>query len=581
MSTQIASHRPPIMGVTHVVSSGHYLASAAGYRMLEEGGNAVDAGVASGIVINVVQPQMTGFGGVAPIAIYMAESGKVVTISGLGRWPKAASIDFFEENHGGDLPWGILRTVTPAAADAWMTALEKYGTMTFEQVIGPAIELAEEGFPLSAHEASALGHRFENIEFIDLYRQWPSTTAVVMPEGRLTRGGERLVQKDLARTFRTLVEVERANAHKGREDAIRAARDHFYKGEMAEKMVAFCQEQGGFLTMEDMKDFTVRVEEPVAGRYKDYEIYTCGPWCQGPVVAQTLQMLEDDDLQAMGHNSPDYIHVVAETLNLSFSDREHYYGDPDFVDVPMDELMSKGYTKSRRELVNMERAFGKMPPKGDPRGGSATLATQPMEREPVPGGGAPDTSYTCVVDRWGNAFSATPSDSLMMTPIVPGLGLAISARGISNWMERDHPSSIGPWKRPRLTPNPAIALKKGKLFMPFGTPGGDIQCQAMVQTFLNIVEFGMNAQEAVDAPRFVSWNFPNSFWPHGYLPGRLVFDPDVSDEVVRSLIRRGHDDTPLDMSWGSGSVCAIEMDHERGMLIGGADHRRDAYAIGR
>ena len=337
--------RPPIMGVTHVVSAGHYLAASAGYCILEEGGNAIDAGVASGIAINVTLPASCGFGGVAPIIIYDAASDSVVTISGLGRWPKSASLDYFVENHDSDLPPGILRTVVPAAADAWLTALEKYGTMTFEQVVTPALDLAEKGFSVSVRTQEAVAGTAAT-------SWWPSTRAVFTPHGRVPAVGDRLVQADLARTFRRLVDVEKGSAHKGRESAVRAARDYFYKGEIAEEMAGFSESLGGFLTLDDLKEFSVGVEEPEIGRFREFAVYTCGPWCQGPVVAQTLQLLADDDLAALGHNSADYVHLLSQALNLAFSDRHHFYGDPDFVDVPIwgvaGERVCTGHTRSRR-----------------------------------------------------------------------------------------------------------------------------------------------------------------------------------------------------------------------------------------
>ena len=582
MATGLDTYRPTVMGATHVVSAGHYLAAAAGYRILEEGGNAIDAGVASGIAINVTLPQATSFGGVAPIAIYHAESDSVVTISGLGRWPRAASIDYFLQNAGGQIPLGVLRCVMPSAADAWLTALEKYGTMTFEQVVTPALELAEVGFPLSAVVQQSLGRSEETLE--GNLSQWESTREVFMPKGRVPYVGELLVQKDLARTFRRLIEVEKSNAYSGRESAIRAARDYFYNGDIAEEMASFSQRNGGLLTLEDLKDFSVKVEKPEVGQFRDFSIYTCGPWCQGPVVAQTLQMLEDDDLAAMGHNSPDYIHLVSQALNLSFSDRHHYYGDPDQVDVPMEGLLSREYTRARRSAIDMDRAFQEMPPPGEPwtYQGRADKNLDAQRLTPVPGDQEQDTSYTCVVDRWGNAFSATPSDGLFGSPLVPGLGFLISSRGSQSWLDPDHASSLQPWKRPRLTPNPAIAFKKGKLFMPFGTPGGDAQCPAMVQMFLNIAEFGMNPQAAIEQPRFIPWNYPNSFWPHTYLPGRLHVEGRIDGDSNADLIRRGHDlQTVADWSPTMGALSGIMVDRESGALKAGADPRRDTYAIGR
>jgi gamma-glutamyltranspeptidase/glutathione hydrolase len=405
-----------------------------------------------------------------------------------------------------------------------------------------------------------------------------------MPGGRAPAVGETLVQKDLARTFRRLVEAERAGASGGREAAIRAARDRFYKGDIAQEMARFSEEQGGLLTLKDLGDFAVKTEAPEVGRFGDYEINTCGPWCQGPVVAQTLQMLEDDDLASLGHNSPDYVHLISQALNLAFADRHAYYGDPDFVDVPMRGLLSGGYTRSRRADVDMGRAFDEMPPPGDPwpyQGGTRQKAAARAE-SPAQGARMQDTSYVCVVDRWGNAFSATPSDPLAGGPIVPGLGIQMSTRGSQTWLDPDHPSGLQPWKRPRLTPNPAIAFKNGKLFMPFGTPGGDSQCTSMVQMFLNIVEFGMSVQEAIEQPRFVPWNFPNSFWPHPYTPGRLDLEGRIAEGTAAELSRRGHEVKVLDdWSPAMGALCAIVVDREAGVLKAGADPRRDAYAVGR
>ena len=582
MALGLSSYRPPIMGITHVVSAGQYLAAAAGYRILEQGGNAVDAGVASGIVINVTLPENTSFGGVAPIMIYMAGMDEPVTISGLGRWPRAATIEHFHENHNSQIPLGVDRSVVPAAPDAWLTALELYGTMTFEQVVTPALEIAEHGYPLPARVQRAFAAQATDKD--GPMWNFPSLREVFMPGDRVIEVGEKFVQNDLARSFRRLIDVERGNAASGREKAIRAARDYVYKGDMAEEIASFIQEEGGLLTLDDLREFTVKVEPAVSGQFRDYTVYTCGPWCQGPVVAQTLQTLQDDDLASLGHNTPDYIHLLAGALNTAFADRERYYGDPDFVDVPIEGLLSPEYTRSRRAEIDMGSAWREMPPPGNPASNGAAAARPPAVQQAAPGGGdLTDTSYTCVVDRWGNAFSATPSDASFWSPIVPGLGFIVSGRGSQTWLDADHASGLRPWKRPRLTPNPAIAFKNGKLFMPFGCPGGDAQPQAMVQTFLNIVEFGMDAQAAIEAPRFTSSNFPNSFWPHTYLPGRLTVEGRIDEDVRSDLAGRGHDIRVLD-DWGGmamAGMSAIVVDHERGALIGGADPRRDTYAIGR
>ncbi len=573
------SYRPPVMGGSHVVSSGHYLASAAGYRILEQGGNAIDAGVAAGIVINVTLPEMTSFGGVAPIIIYSVRDDSVSTISGLGSWPREASIEHFVNNRGGDLPAGVERVVVPAAAAAWLTALEEHGTLSFEQVVTPSLEIARDGFPLHATGAEAYAG------LTDTFAAWPSTAEVFAPGGRPVGFGEMLVQPALARTFERMIEVEKSAAGRGREGAIAAVREFFYTGDIGRELVEYVRENGGFLSMDDMADFEVGHESPEIGSFDGYDIYTCGPWCQGPVLAQSVQMLADDDLSALGHNTPDYVHLLAETLKLAFADRDAFFGDPDHVDVPMAGLLSKEYTRERRRQIDEGRAAIGMPPYGNPW--QYEGRSEPDDYAyvaPVPGGeaGALDTSYVCVVDRWGNAFSATPSDSMGGVPIVPSLGFTPSGRGSQSWLDERHPSSLQPGKRPRLTPNPAIAFKDGRPWMPFGTPGGDAQCQTMLQVFLNIAVWGMNPQQAVEAPRFLSWNFPNSFWPHGYLTGKLALESGIGSEVASVLERRGHE-----VQWmaehdaGAGSACAITIDPENGARSGGADLRREAYAIGR
>ncbi len=332
-----------------------------------------------------------------------------------------------------------------------------------------------------------------------------------------------------------------------------------------------------------MAEFHVAIENPTTANYKDYEILTCGPWSQGPVTAQVLQILENDDISAIPQNTPDYIHLLSQAFNLAFADRHEFYGDPDFIDVPIAGLLSKEYTKTQRDRISMQNAFTEMPDPGNPwiyegKNGRNTLGHPDINRERL----EQDTSYTCVVDKWGNAFSATPSDAVFGSPIVPSLGLMISSRGSQSWLDPDHPSSVAPWKRPRLTPNPAMAFKSGRLFMPFGTPGGDAQCPAMVQTFLNVVEFGMNPQAAIEAPRFVPWNFPNSFWPHAYHPGLIHLEGRISREVGQNLSTRGHKVEFIDdWSPSTGAMSCILIDQQTGSLSAGADPRRDAYAIGR
>ena len=459
MAIGVKTYRPLVAGNTHMVSAGHYLAAASGFRILEQGGNAIDAGVAAGITINVVLPQWTSFGGVAPIVIHSAAKNETVSISGLGRWPKAASVNYFNQRHGGELPVGVLRTVTPAAADAWITALRLYGTMSFEQVVTPALEIAENGFPVPFSLHSALVRGGDQLT-ADATGDagWPTTRAIFYPDGAAPRPGDILVQKDLARTFRRLIEVERDHASEGREDALLATRDFFYRGDIASEIVRWIQSQGGLLTMEDLAEFSVGVEAPAMGSYKGIDLYTCGPWCQGPVNIQALQVLEGMDLKGMGHNSADYIHHLLEALKLAFGDREAYYGDPDFVDVPMDGLLSKAFAEERRRAIDPERACPEMPQAGNPWPFQGMDGPGGLRAHPKAAAGIlqADTSYACVVDRWGNAFSATPSDSMTNAPVAEGLGFIVSARGSQTWLDPEHPSALQPGKRPPAHAQPGL-----------------------------------------------------------------------------------------------------------------------------
>lgn len=576
------SLRPTVMGTNGMVSSGHYLATLAGVEVLKRGGNAIDAGVTAGICLNVLHPDMTNFGGVAPIIIYLAENGEVVTISGLGTWPKAANIDSYIEKTKGDLPVGVLRSVVPAAPDAWITALDRYGTMSFAEVTEFAVELANNGFPVHDFLHDQIRKHQRTIS------QWPSSARVFLPQGRVPQAGEILKQKDLADTLKRMAAAEKESSSKGRHAGLMAARDLFYKGEIAVAITKFCQEEGGLLTLDDLADFHVAVEAPVQTCYRDYDVYCCGPWCQGPVLAQVLNLLEFYDVKAFGHNTAQYVHLLTEALKLVFADREKYYGDPRFIEVPITGLLSKEYARARKALIDLNKAWSKMPPPGNPRTREGISRDNPCEEDNAcekpevnPDLLLSDTSYVCAVDRKGNAFSATPSDVFCHTPIVPGLGIIISPRGSQSWLDPKHASSIGPSKRPRLTPSPAIVLKDRRLFMSFGTPGGDVQCQTMLQVFLNIVEFGMTPQQAVEAPRFATWSFPNSFYPHSYHPGLLSLEGRLSRDIVAVLRNKGHKIKEW-AYWdaGAGAACVIVLDPETGVLQGGADPRRMAYAIG-
>jgi len=353
---------------------------------------------------------------------------------------------------------------------------------------------------------------------------------------------------------------------------IRAARDEFYRGETAKRIAEFHRANEGPLALADLADFSVEVAPALRTRFGALEVAACGFWCQGPVLLQILNMLDGLDLKALGHNSPAYLHRLVETIKLAFSDRDAHYGDPKFVKVPAERLLSRAFAEERRALVG-ERAWKEMPPAGD--------AAPRRELLPLAGGSsdALDTSYVAVVDAEGNAFSATPSDPNVDSPVVAGVGCVVSPRGSQGWLDPTHASVVAPGKRPRLTPAPAMALQDGKALMPFGTPGGDVQQQAMLQVLLNVTVFGMPLQEAIEAPRVASRSFPDSFWPHTYSPGKLEAERRLSKDTRDALAGLGHTmgEWP-DWEWRAGSVCAVKVGPE-GTRWGGADPRRGSLSI--
>ncbi|MDP6474120.1 MAG: gamma-glutamyltransferase [Alphaproteobacteria bacterium] len=553
--TIMDGYRPVVRGRRHMAVAGHYLAAGAALQILEAGGNAVDAGVAGGLVLGVVHSEYVNFAGVAPIMIYSAETGRVETISGLGTWPGAVTPDLFAREHGGEIPEGLLRTVVPAAPCAWISALQRHGTISFADAAARAIDFAADGFVMYPFMADILATHEAD------YARWPSSAEIYLPGGAPPRTGDIFVQRDLAASIAYMVDEERAAAGKGRVVGLEAARDAFYRGDIAAKILRYHEENGGLLAAEDLAEFRSAVEAPLRTRFLDSDIYTCAAWCQGPVLAQALALLQPEKLRGEGHNTAAYIHQVTEALKLVFADRERYYGDPRFVDVPLERLLSPEYIAAQRALIQA-KADTTPPSAGEP---------------PVPR----DTSYICVVDRHGNAFSATPSDVSYDTPVIPGTGLCPSSRGSQSWADAAHPSAVAPGKRPRLTPNPALAMRGGEFVMPFGTPGGDVQCQAMLQLLLNILLFGMNPQAAIEAPRFASYSFPNSFAPHEAFPGRLNLEGRIEADVRAALTARGHD-VHMWPDWSplAGALCLIYQDLERATLAGAADPRRPAMAAG-
>ncbi|HEX9684570.1 MAG TPA: gamma-glutamyltransferase family protein [Burkholderiales bacterium] len=568
------AYRPTLTGTRHMIAAGHHAAAHAGFTVLEAGGNAVDAGVAAGIALGVLQTDLVNFAGVAPMMIYLADRREVLTIDGLGTWPRAADINVFIKQHGGRMPPGILRTVIPAAPYAWLTALEKFGTMRFGEVAEAAIRLARDGFAMHWLMAEFIA------DHEDDYRRWPSTAEVFLPDGKPPKVGDLFVQRDLARTLQYMADEEAAHAKEGRVAGLHAARDAFYRGDIAAAIARYHREHEGWVTLEDMAAYTVTFEPPVRTRFGDIDLYACGPWCQGPALPQALNIVSGMDLRGLGHNTTQYIHVVAEALKLAFADRQRYYADPRFVKVPMDVLLSESYAAERRRCIDPRKAAPGLPAAGD-----AGHAAAPKLKQPRPARTErvqePDTSYVSVIDRHGNAFSATPSDSSSSTPVIPGTGLCPSSRGSQSWCDPEHPAAVAPGKRPRLTCSPAMALRNGRAFMPFGSPGNDVQPQAMLQVFLNLNVFGMDLQSAVEAPRFATYSFPASSEPHAYYPARLNLEQRIARGTGDALAALGHDVKWWpDLSWRAGAVCAVRVNPDTGILEGGADPRRLAYALG-
>ena len=572
--------RPVIMGTHGMVTSGHYLASRIGLHILEEGGNAVDAGVATGFALAVLEPYIYGIGGEVPILIYLADEKRVVSLSGQGPAPQRATIDWFRKNGIETIPGdGLLAAAVPDAVSTWIAALSRFGTMRLAQVLSPAMDLAERGFPMFGRLASAFERSKE--QFLE---KWPSSARAYLPDGRVPAVGEIYVQKDLAGMFAMLVEAESRERRRGRRKALQAAHDAFYKGEIAKRILSFItgnrlpdstgKRNGGLITKEDLSRYATRVEDPVTATYRGHDVFKCGPWSQGPVFLQQLTILEGFDLASLGHNSPEYIHLLIETAKLAFADRETYYGDPDFVDVPLDTLLSKAYAAKRRALIDPERASLELRPGNAP-------PVKPRERK----GGLDihkgDTTHLDAADRWGNMMSATPSGGwFRSSPVVEGLGFPLGTRMQMFYLDKGHANALSPGKRPRTTLTPTIVLKDGRPFMALGTPGADQQDQWSLQFFINCVDFNMNMQVAVDAPTFHTSHFPASFHPHSAQPGTMHLESRIPESTIASLRGKGHT-VEVDGAWSHGRVLGIRYDAGSGVLHGVSTARLDTgYAMG-
>jgi gamma-glutamyltranspeptidase/glutathione hydrolase len=419
---------PPSIGHHHAVSAGHELAALAAFEVLEGGGNAVDAGVAAILTLGVVYSDQVSIAGVAPMIVHLAESGETWTIAGVGGWPRALDVDAFIHAHGGRIPLGVRRTVVPAAPDACLQALERWGTMRYRDVAARAVQCATQGF--ARHQVMLDYVR----QYADDYRHWPDNIAIWMPGGHVPALGDRLVQADLGATLQFLCDEERA-AGNDRLAGLEAVRKAFYRGDIAAHILAHQREHDGLLAADDLEQFSCQILPSLSRRIRldgeEVEVHTCGAWCQGPILLEALAMVEGLDMQALGHNTDAYLHTVAEVLKLAFADREGYLGDPDFVHVPIETLIGEAYAAEQRKRIDAHRASPGMPLPGAIPG--CTPYVSPVSVADEPARLPADTSIVAVVDKQGNALCSTPSDTSWDTPVVPGTGLAISSRGAQSW----------------------------------------------------------------------------------------------------------------------------------------------------
>ncbi len=577
------SHRPIVWGTRGMVGAGTQLTAQAGMRLLWQGGNAVDAAVAAALAAGVMEPSAHySLGGEVAMLFYDRDSKQVRSVVGQGWAPRAATVDTYLEKWG-EIPAGVLSTTVPGVVSALLTMLSHYGTMSFSQVVESALDFARDGFPAYQllHQAIGSADRLPNVQ------KYPDSARIYLPNGRPPELGSIFTQKDLARTL-TLMETAEQQAlgqGRSREAALQAARDVFYRGDVAHRMVQALQDLGGLYTYEDFAEYESPLEEPISITYRGYQIFTNRTWTQGISLLQTLNILEGYDLAALGHNSPQAIHVQVEALKLAFADREQYIGDPAHVDVPVDELLSKQYAALRRSLIDPNKAQAQYPP-GNPRTMLAVVeGYQPKRTAPVlesVGGDSDGTTYLTTVDAQGNMVSATPSSfaALAQGMILGDTGILINCRGCYFWLDPENPNAIAPHKRPRTTPCTFIVLKQDQPFMTLGTPGGDSQPQSNLQVFTNIVDFGLNVQEAVEAPRFCSYSFPRSPWPHREYPNRLEVEGRLSQEVVNTLRDKGHQ-VQVVGPWGvRNGFAPILVNPETGVYHGGADPRKESVMLG-
>ncbi|WP_420403850.1 gamma-glutamyltransferase family protein [Nisaea sp.] len=589
--------RPEIRGTFGVVTSTHWLASSAGMAILERGGNAFDAAVAAGFVLQIVEPHLNGPGGDLPLIMHSAGENRTRVICGQGPAPRNATIPAIRDLGLDLIPGsGLLAAVTPGAFDAWMLMLRDHGTMGLAQVLEYAVGYARNGYPVVpkiTDTVETVRELFQN--------EWKTSAAIYLKDGKAPVPGGIFSNPKLADTYERIVR-EAESGGGSREAQIDRARDIWYRGWIAEAIDRFCRDaymdatgrrHKGLLTGDDLSGWSASYEDPLAYDYGRYTVMKPGAWSQGPVLLQQLSLLKAMGLADMDPTGPDFVHAVTETSKLSYADREAYYGDPNFVDVPMETLLSDAYAESRRALVGKDAsdaffagtiegydnniAFTLEPHAADISGAGLGVGEPTVGKM---GEARGDTVHIDIIDRDGNMVSATPSGGwLQSSPIIPELGFCLGNRAQMFWLEEGSPSTLAPGKRPRTTLSPSFALRDGEAYMPFGTPGGDQQDQWSLLLFLHHAEHGMNLQEAIDCPAFHNEHFPSSFWPRGRTEKRLVLEGRFPEATVQELRRRGHD-VEVGEDWSEGRLTAAAKDGD--MLRAAANPRgMQGYAVGR
>jgi gamma-glutamyltranspeptidase/glutathione hydrolase len=566
--------RPVIRGRQAAVSSMKAEATEAARRILQTGGNAFDAVVGGQAALAVADFSLNGVGSDAVVLVYDAREKKVLSINAEPRAPKLATIEWYEKNSSGKIPVsdGLLSGGLPGVVDAWYILLNHWGTMSFEEVLEPAIDLAENGFPLSEARARMIANTQKILKY-------PSTIKIYKPNGEAPKAGEIFKNPDLARTLKKLVEAERASKAKGRHEALKAARDRFYTGDIAREMAAFSEANGGLFRYEDFAEYTAKVETPVSIDYRGYQVYKNPSASQGPTELIALNLLEGYDLKALGHNSVDFISTNVEVMKLAMADREKFLGDTDFIKIPYDGLLSKDYARERRKLIDPAKASLELRP-GSPEKFVAGAAEYPwhvvLDGDTDFNG---DTSYIAIVDKDRNMVSFEPSlHSVFGTGVVMGnTGIIFNCRGDYYSLVRGEANALEPGKRPRSTLQSTLVMKDGHPFMITGSPGGDDQVMITLQTLVNVIDFGMNVQQAIEAPRWSTHSFPSSPFPHTMVPGAMSVEERIPEATQKELMARGHK-LQVAPPWSLASSAAIIIDPKTGVLSAGADPRVEAYA---